>query len=173
MERKYSRLLIYGLLIIVFAGGYFLWQEQVVARRALPEGAKIFIKTNYELCKHEDCKETSPLELKVFTLREIRQLYPSREGWQSHYEDNQVMVSRTLEKLCEKCSRVTHLGEKGGFIAVVRGPAGVNGGIIRVTKIKVNTLPQELRKKAEKGLLDLPDEEALLQVLDSLEESGS
>ena len=172
MERKYSRLLVYVLLAIVFVGGYYLWKEQVVTRRPLPEGIKILVQTDYNLCKHKGCKETTPLELKVLTLHDLRQLYPSQEGWQSRREGNQVMVSRTLENLCEKCSRVTHLGEKGGFVAVIRGPAGVDGGIIRVTKIRVNSLPEELRGKIEKGLLDLPDEETLLQILDSLEENS-
>jgi hypothetical protein len=172
MKQKYSRLLIYVLLVIVFVGGYYLWQEQVVARRPLPEGTKILVKTDYSLCKHEDCKETTPLDLKVLTLRELRQLYPSDQGWRSSYGDHQVMVSRTVENLCDKCSMVTHLGEKGGFVAVIRGPVGVNGGIVRVTKFKTKSLPAELRLKAEKGLLDLPDEEALVQILDSLEESS-
>lgn len=108
----------------------------------------------------------------MLTLRDLRQLYPSGQGWRSSYGDHQVMVSRTVENLCDKCSEVTHLGEKGGFVAVIRGPAGVNGGIVRVTKFKTNSLPAELRLKAEKGLLDLPDEEALVQILDSLEESS-
>jgi hypothetical protein len=76
MKQKYSRLLIYVLLVIVFVGGYFLWQEQVVARRPLPEGTKILVKTDYSLCKHEDCKETTPLDLKVLTLRELRGSQP-------------------------------------------------------------------------------------------------
>lgn len=172
MKQKHSRLPIYILLVIVFAGSYYLWQEQVVGRRPLPEGIKILVTTDYNLCKHEDCKETTPLDLKVLTLRDLRQLYPSDQGWRSSYGDNQVMVSRKLDNLCEKCSEVTHLGEKGGFVAVMKGPAGVNGGIVRVTKIKTNSLPIELRRKAEKGLLDLPDEESLMQILDSLEENS-
>jgi hypothetical protein len=172
MKRRYSRLLFFGLLVIVFVGGYYLWQEQVVARRSFPEGTKILVKTEYSICSHEDIKETTPSQLKAATLYDLRQKYPAQEGWRSSREGEQVTVSRTLEDLCEKCSRVTHLGEKGGFIAVVKGPVGVDGGIVRVTKTKVNILPQELRGKAEKGLLDLPDEESLLQVLDSLEEGS-
>ena len=60
MERKYSRLLVYVLLVIVFVGGYYLWKEQVVTRRPLPEGIKILVQTDYNLCKHKGCKETTP-----------------------------------------------------------------------------------------------------------------
>ena len=134
MKRRYSRLLFFSLLVIVFVGGYYLWQEQVVARRPLPEGTRILVKTEYSVCGHEDIKETTPSQVKAATLYDLRLKYPSQEGWRSSREGEQVAVRRTLDNLCEQCSRVTHL--------------------------------------AEKGLLDLPDEESLLQVLDSLEEGS-
>ena len=39
-----------------------------------------------------------------------------------------------------------------------------------MTKIRVDSLPAELRKEAKNGMLDIPDEETLLHILDSLEE---
>lgn len=62
-------------------------------------------------------------------------------------------------------------GEKGGFVAVIRGRPALMG-VIRVTKTRVDSLPSELRRKAKDGILDLPDEETLLQILDSLEEES-
>ncbi|MDD4783737.1 MAG: hypothetical protein PHX16_08960, partial [Syntrophaceticus sp.] len=129
MERKNFRILVFGLLVVVFVGGYYLWQEQVVVRRSLPDGTKIHIQTEYNLCGHEESRDTAPVDLKVQTLLDLRQLYPSQEGWQSRFAHEQVMVTRTLADLCEECSRVTHLGEKGGFVAVIKGPVGVDGGI--------------------------------------------
>lgn len=170
MERKNSRLLVFGLLIIVFVGGYYLWQEQVVVRRPLPDGTKILIQTEYNLCEHKESRNAAPVDLKVQTLLDLRQLYPSQEGWHSRFADEQVMVTRTLDDLCEKCSQVTHLGEKGGFVTVIKGPVGVEGEIVRVTTIETDILPEELRTKVEEGMLDLPDEETLLQIMDSLEE---
>jgi hypothetical protein len=41
---------------------------------------------------------------------------------------------------------------------------------VRVTTIKTDILPEELRTKVEEGMLDLPGEEILLQIMDSLEE---
>lgn len=171
LRKKYYRLLFYGILVVVAAGGYYL-QQYAAASRPFPDQMKILVKTDYILCKHQNCSEATPLALKVLTLHDLRELYSSQEGWRSRYENDQVIVSRTLESICPKCSRVTHLGEKGGFVAVIRGPAGVNGEIVRVTKIRVNSLPKDMRRKAQDGVLDLPDEEALLQILDSLEESG-
>lgn len=124
MGRKHSRLLVFGLLIFVFVGAYYLWQEQVVVRRPLPDGTKIHIQTEYNLCGHKESRDASPVELKVQTLLDLRQLYPSQEGWRSRFADAQVMVTREMDDLCENCSQVTHLGEKGGFVAVIKGPVG-------------------------------------------------
>jgi hypothetical protein len=120
--------------------------------------------------RHKESRDASPVELKVQTLLDLRQLYPSQEGWRSRFADAQVMVTREMDDLCENCSQVTHLGEKGGFVAVIKGPVGVDGGIVRVTTIKTDILPEELRTKVEEGMLDLPGEEILLQIMDSLEE---
>lgn len=170
MERKNSRLLVFGLLVVVFVGGYYLWQEQVVVRRSFPEDTNIHVQTEYSLCGHQESLDTAPVDLKVQTLLDLRQLYSSQDGWQSRFADQQVMVTRTVDDLCEKCSQVTHLGEKGGFVAVIKGPVGVDGGIVRVTTIETDILPAELCAQAEEGMLDLPDEETLLQIMDSLEE---
>lgn len=173
MGKKYYRLLLLLLLIVVGAGSYYLWQEQVVARRPFPEGMNVLIKTDYTLCGHQEQTETTAVDLKVSNLRELRAQFLPQRGWESRYEGEQVVVSRALKDLCEKCSGMTHLGEKGGFVAVIKGPAGVDGGIVRVTKIRVNSLPAELRKDAEEGRLDIPDEETLMHILDSLEEDES
>ena len=170
MGKKYYRLLLLLLLAVVCAAIYYLWQEQLVARRPFPDGTNILVKTEYTLCGHQEQTETTAVDLKVSNLRDLRAQFLPQEGWRSRYEREQVAVSRTLEDLCQKCSVLTHLGEKGGFVAVVRGPVGVDGGIVRVTKIRVDSLPAELRKEAKKGMLDIPDEETLLHILDSLEE---
>ncbi|KUK36718.1 MAG: Putative membrane protein [Thermacetogenium phaeum] len=173
MFGNYRRLLFYALAAVALAGLIFLLGDQVLARRPFPSGTRVIVKTVYDLCGHEVVdREGTPAELGALTPRELRYLYPRREGWQVEVKDRGVTVLRSLEELCEKCSRLTHLGEKGGFVAVIRGPAGVDGGVIRVTKTRVDSLPSELRRKAKDGILDLPDEETLLQILDSLEEES-
>jgi len=170
MAKKNYRPLLLLLLIVIGIGIYYLWQEQVVARRPFPEGMKVLIKTEYTLCGHREQTEKTATDLKVSNLRDLRAQFLPQSGWQSYYQGEEVVVSRTSEDLCKDCSVLTHLGEKGGFVAVIRGPAGVDGGIVRVTKIRVGSLPAELRKEAEKGMLDIPDEETLMHILDSLQE---
>lgn len=173
MGKKYYRLVFVLVLIIVCASGYYLWQEQVIARRPFSDNINISITTEYTICSHDESSETTPKILKVSNLRDLRDRFNAQDGWRSRYQGEQVVVFRKLEELCTKCSEVTHLGEKGGFLAVVRGPAGIDGGIMRVTKIRVDSLPSEMRKEAENGTLDIPDEETLLHILDSLEEHES
>lgn len=172
MIGKYRRFLLCVITAVILSGAFFLLRDQALARRPFPSGTQVVVKTGYDLCRHEVIKEASPPEMGVLTLRQLRRLYPSGEGWQAQVREKDVVVSRTLDGLCERCSRITHLGEKGGFVAVIRGPAGVEGGIVRVTKTRVEALPSELRRKVRDGALDLPDEESLLQILDSLEEES-
>lgn len=171
MFGKYRRLLFYAMATVALGGLIFLLGDRVLASRPFQAGTRVVVKTGYDLCGHEVVvRDGSPAELGAPTLRELRYLYPRRQGWQIKVKERNVTAFRSLEELCENCSRLTHLGEKGGFVAVIRGPVGVDGGIVRVTKTRVDSLPAELRRKAREGTLDLPDEETLLQILDSLEE---
>jgi len=83
MGKKYYRLLLLLLLIVVGAGSYYLWQEQVVARRPFPEGMNVLIKTDYTLCGHQEQTETTAVDLKVSNLRELRAQFLPQRGWES------------------------------------------------------------------------------------------
>lgn len=170
MFNRYRRVLLYGITAVILVGASFLLWDQALARRPFPTGAQITVKTSYDLCRHEISKTLSSSEIGVLTLKELRSLYPSRDGWRAQVKAKDVVVARAVDGLCERCSQITHLGEKGGFVAVIKGPSGIDGEVVRVTKTRVEILPPELRLKVSAGTLDLPDEESLLQILDSLEE---
>jgi hypothetical protein len=171
MLNRYRRIFLYGMIGVVLVAASFLFWNQALARRPFPTETQITIRTDYELCSHEVNKTVFPSEIAVSNLKQLRSLYPSRDGWRAQIKAKNLVVTRTVAGLCEKCSQITHLGEKGGFVAVIKGPPGVKGDVVQVTKTRVETLPSELRLKISTGTLDLPDEESLLQVLDSLEEN--
>lgn len=165
------RLVLLGLILVVLAGGFRILIEQVQLRRPIPPGTEIYSRTTYELCSHVETTKAQLPQKKQLTLSDLRSLYPSQDGWRSELAEKEVDLARTIQELCPTCRKQTHLGCRGNFVAVVRGPAGVDGGVVRVTKIRVADLPSDLRKQAEQGMLNLPDETSLYQILDSLEEN--
>lgn len=169
---KKKRPFLCGVLAMALLGlALFLFQESNL-RRPIPPGTGVVTKTVYSLCGHE-VQQKSQLPLRErFSLLDLAALYPQSQGWRSDYNGREVVVSRKVEGLCPLCTRKTHLGSKGGFVSVVRGPAGVAGGVVRVTGIRLNDLPDRLRDEALQNRLDLPDEQALLQILDSLNEDS-
>ncbi|MDH7577990.1 MAG: hypothetical protein QHH75_09245 [Bacillota bacterium] len=172
MLSKGYRILLYGLILVAVAGSLRFLQEQVTLRRPLSPGTEISVSTVYALCNHEVKSRAELPQKKEMSLLDLRQVYPPRQGWRSKFIGNTLIFTRTDEELCPACRKKTHLGEKGGYVAVMRGPAGINGGIVKVTNIKIISLPPELQERVRAGDLDLPDEEALLQILDSLDEGA-
>lgn len=171
MNKSGYRVVAYLILLMVVAGGIRLLREEVLAGRVIPPGEKIFCKTMYKLCGHEDGTFIDQQSKGKLTLGDLRKLYPPNDGWHVEWTGNKVEIRRTEDDLCPSCKKKSHLGSKGDFVAVIRGPVGVNGGIIRVTTIRLSQLPESVRSQVERGMLDLPDEKALLQIMDSLEEN--
>ncbi len=172
MGKKKYQAVLYLILLVAVAGGFRLLYQGILSRRTIPPETKIFSRTFYSLCGHENRATLNiPRKGGKLTLQDLCSLYPARDGWRVRYAGKEVEISRTKNALCPSCRKKTHLGRKGDFLAVIRGPAGVDGGIIRATAIRLSDLPLTVRIKAQKGELDLPDEKALLQILDSLEEN--
>ncbi|MGD0153698.1 MAG: hypothetical protein ABSC17_08055 [Thermacetogeniaceae bacterium] len=147
-------------------------RERIQLARPLPAGTRVIVQTVYSLCKHEVTGSANLSNKKNYSTLDLLGLYPSAQGWTPSFHSGEVILTRTVNGLCPVCQNKSHLGEKGGFLAVIRGPAGVNGGIIRVTTIRLSSLPADYQKQAQLGTLDLPDELALLQILDSLDEGS-
>lgn len=173
MTGKASRLIFYLMMLLVLAGGFYLVQQRIQLARPLPAGTKVIARTAYSLCKHEVASNANLPNKKNYSTLDLLSLYPASQGWTPGFTNGGVILTRTVNGLCPICQNKSHLGEKGGFLAVIRGPAGVNGGIIRVTTIRLSSLPADYRQKAQGGTLDLPDEVALLQILDSLDEGSA
>lgn len=168
---KAPKLVYYLIMLLVLAGGIYAAKERIQLARPLPAGTRITLKTEYSLCKHEVTGGARLPNKKNYSTLDLLGLYPSAQGWAPSFHNGEVILTRTVNGLCPTCQSKSHLGEKGGFLAVVRGPAGINGGIIRVTTIRLASLPADYQKQARLGTLDLPDELSLLQILDSLDES--
>lgn len=170
--KRAPRLMLYGILLLVLAGGLYLGWERILLARPLPAGTRVIVRTFYTLSKREVDRSAGLPDKKACSTLDLLRLYPAKQGWEMSLASGEVIFTRAVDGLCPDDQNKSHLGEKGGFVAVVRGPAGINGGIIRVTTILVSSLPADYQKEAEQGTLDLPDETSLLQILDSLDENN-
>jgi hypothetical protein len=172
MAKLAPRFVCYGLVLLVLAAGACLVRERIQLTRPLPAGTKVVIRTIYTLSKKEVYGSASLPSQKGFSTLDLLRLYPADQGWRPSFAAGEVILTRTVDGLSPDDMQKTHLGAKGGFVAVIRGPAGVDGGIIRVTTLRLSDLPADYQRQARQGTLDLPDEVALMQILDSLNESG-
>lgn len=168
MRKRYRAILYLVLLVAVFLGLRFA-NEQAVLRKPIPSGTEISAQTTYTLCHHE---VTEPVNMPVRQMSALSLEKSALAGvdWHPEYVGNKLILSRTAEGLCPADRKKSHLATKGEFITVVRGPAGIDGGVIKVTKIKVSSIPRDMQDEARAGKLNLPDGQSLLQILDSIEE---
>lgn len=168
---KGKRFLLLIFVIIAMAGSLGALYEQILLKRSFSPN-NITVSTLYTLCHHKiDNSNMNKLVRSDMTLKDLRHLFPSSEGWRYKVEGKEVIFTRIIEGLCNTCQQKTHLGVKGDYVAVIRGPSGVDGGVVRVTKVKLSGLPPELSSRLQTGKIDLPDEESLFGVLDSLDEN--
>ncbi len=172
MARKASPLVACGLLLLVLAGGIYMVREYIQLSRPLPADARVITRTVYTLDHQEVDGSAILLHRQGCSALDLLRLYPATQGWTLSFSGNDVILTHTVPGLSPDDMKKTHLGAKGGFVAVVRGPAGVDGGIIRVTIIRVSSLPPDYQQQALQGTLDLPDEVTLMQVMDSLNENS-
>ncbi|MGD0622057.1 MAG: hypothetical protein ABSA82_06310 [Thermacetogeniaceae bacterium] len=170
--KRAPQLMFYGIILLVLAGGLYLGWERVLLTRPLPAGARVVVRTFYTLSKREVDSSAGLPDKKACNTLDLLRLYPAKQGWKLSFAGGEAIFTRTVDGLSPDDQNKSHLGEKGGFVTVVRGPAGINGGIIRVTTIPVSILPADYQKQAVQGTLDLPDEVSLLQILDSLDENN-
>lgn len=122
----------------------------------------------YSLCGHWE-----PLNLENYhhvTSESLLDTFPASRGWSIEDLGDKLLITKNIKGLCPADENKKHLGKFGDFVAVVKGPVGVNGGIIEVTNIKLSNLPEDFRQQAESGTLDFPDGQSLLEALDSLDE---
>ncbi|NLU49876.1 MAG: hypothetical protein GXX09_05625, partial [Syntrophomonadaceae bacterium] len=62
------------------------------------------------------------------------------------------------------------LGVYKGYVAVYKGPTGYNEEIVRITRIRVETLPAKMRQDIMSGNLEFKDDTTLNDALESLDE---
>lgn len=144
--------------------------KKTFEKPVVSQDTDVFFGTFYLTCNHL-IKEQPDTELSGIALSELVKKYSPDEGWVvDTLNPKHIMIYKRKEGLCPGDAAKRHLGVKGDFVAVYRGPVGLNGGIERVTDIRVEELPVEFRAKLREGQLDFANEDELMDALDTIDE---
>jgi hypothetical protein len=122
----------------------------------------------YTLCGHSELLHLG--DLSGMTPEQMETNFPREQGWEIADNGEKLVVTKKINALCPEDEKKRHLGRFGQYVAVIKGPPGIDGGIIEVTDIELSSLPEDFRKQAEKGILDFSSAQNLLEALDSLDE---
>ena len=193
--RSYLQAVFIALLfsLIGLFGGYLLFEVNPEGMSLKPESSVIFSqgedqlsdngnpklsgnglhrvlegRTLYTLCSHSE-----PLNLGNFsgiTSEELLKTFPKSQGWIIEDNGDKLLVTKHVNALCPADEIKRHLGHFGNYVAVIKGPAGIDGGILEVTDIKLSDLPNNFRSQAQQGTLAFQSAQHLLEALDSLDE---
>lgn len=125
---------------------------------------------HFQTCNHTVVLEEYKMAFTDANLAELQAKYPASDGWKTKSSNGLLIFQMDLEGMCPEDAAKRHLGVAGEYLAIFKGPVGLNGGLEKVTNIKVNSLPDEWREKVHRGLLDFASEAELLEALDSLDE---
>lgn len=139
--------------------------EQVVKK-----DSKLVFGNLYSLCQHL-IEQKVPVDIYGLNVNELLRRFPPEEGWVvDNLNSNRIVIYQKVGGLCPEDALKRHLGSKGEYVAVFRGPIGISGGLERVTTIRLDKLPAQFKQKLINGQLDFSDENELMDALDSIDE---
>lgn len=132
----------------------------------------IIMETAYTRCKHiVSTKYKGSDGLKGKSLQDIRKIFPEKKGYLVWFtDDGTLVIHRRVETWCPKDRNKVHLGVVKNHVAVYRGPGGINDEIMRITNVRIEVLPENLRRDLKAGIFEFTDEEEANFVLENLDE---
>lgn len=133
----------------------------------------IILEKAYTKCRHiviSEYEEQGNLVGK--SLAEIQEEFAHKDGYLVWVDENNgcVAIHQRIEDWCPDDRDRVHLGLFKGNVAVFRGPKGINEELLRVTGIRGEHLPDNLRRDLEAGILEYDGEDEANFVLENLDE---
>ena len=168
-----------GLLVANYQDITGFFQRQPITRVITQQAPLIATETpvvlekTYTKCGHTVTSEYEEQDrLAGKTLAEIREEFTAEEGYLvwSDEENGTLMIQQRVDDWCPDDRKRVHLGLFKGHVAVFRGPAGVDDELLRITGIKAEHLPEQLRRTLEAGTLEYDSEDEANFVLENLDE---
>ncbi|WP_366922603.1 hypothetical protein MFMK1_003070 [Metallumcola ferriviriculae] len=145
--------------------------QKPVAQLEISDSDGVAVSYNYLACGHTVLGSLpTGMDIEGLSITKVKDLLPREQGWVVNKDGDQISITKYQEGFCPEDENKTHLGAVGEFVAVFKGPVGVNSHIIEVTDIPVANLPIDWQEQVERGELDFQNVKKLKETLDSLDE---
>ncbi|NLB52247.1 MAG: hypothetical protein GX808_04825 [Syntrophomonadaceae bacterium] len=131
----------------------------------------IILEQEFSKCKHvviAPFKDKQDLLGK--RISEIKQQYTMKNGYQVSYAQNTLIIHQIIDDWCSVDKEKCRLKEYKGRVGVFQGPNTENDALMRVTEIKIESLPDHIRQAIEKGEYEFENMERLNDALENLDE---
>lgn len=147
-----------------------LLEVQPVQSR-VDNNTQVIYEREYQQCGHVVISDfPNALELIGKTIDEIRTLYNEQNGYQISISNNTITLRQQVNDWCPQEYEKTRFKEYQGRIAVYKGPDASHDQLLKVTSIRVDSLPADLIAAIRNGNYEFADETMLNDALESLDE---
>jgi hypothetical protein len=155
-----------------YAAKNFNYQQETISYKDANKPVYIqAIQKRYTLCGHITPLEFQTEQLNVLNLEDLKRAFPAEAGWKIEPDPTgAITITQIIYGLCPVDAQKRHLGELAGFVSVYIGPAGTNGGLDRITNIKLINLPKDWQQLIKNNAIEFANEKDLLEALDNLDE---
>jgi|GEM_PF-5068317 len=138
----------------------------------IKSGTYVYEETKYLLCGNVEINLVESGRLVGQTIAQaLKNNYLATDGWRADILKNDTIVFyREITDYCSRHENKRHLSVRDGFVVIMYGPSGTDGGIAQFTSILASLLPENIRRQLEAGLLEFNSQEEALQALDNFDE---
>jgi hypothetical protein len=137
----------------------------------IDDQTKIIYEQEYLRCNHL-LISSFPDQSKLLgkTLDELKLQLKPEHGYTLLLEDNTLTIHQKIEDWCPAEKEKCRLKEYQGYLAVYKGPDWDSDILLRVSGIKIESLPEQVAEDIRQGNYEFDTEEALNDALENLDE---
>ncbi len=103
-------------------------------------------------------------------LSDIKKQYTIQNGYLISYNQNTLVIHQTVDDWCSVDKEKCRLKEYKGRVGIYKGPNTEQDALMRVTEIKIESLPDHIREAIDKGEYEFENMERLNDALENLDE---
>lgn len=103
-------------------------------------------------------------------ISDLRKEYTVENGFHISFQENTLSIKQTIDDWCDIDKARCRLKEYHGRVAVYKGPHHEEDVLIRVTEIKLDSLPDEVKQAIKNGDYEFENMERLNDALENLDE---
>jgi hypothetical protein len=137
----------------------------------IKEDTQIVFEKEYTRCGHLVISEFDDKKNLIGkTVKELKQQYTAENGFKITLYKEALVIHETVDDWCARDKEKCRLKDYQGMVAIYMGPDDKNDHLLRVTNIKMDSLPIDLKKMIKDGKYEFDNEQALNDALENLDE---